>query len=58
MPEDKKIDFKFKKKGFTKLLLLDLDETLIHTKLGHDEVEEDMLIRYYGEDFLNVEPDD
>ena len=25
-----KIDFKFKKKGFKKLLLFDLDETLIH----------------------------
>jgi hypothetical protein len=30
IPEEVKIKFKFKKKGFTKLLLFDLDETLIH----------------------------
>ena len=30
LPPDKIIDFKFKKKGYKKLLLFDLDETLIH----------------------------
>jgi hypothetical protein len=30
IPEEKIIDFKFKKKGFKRLLLFDLDETLIH----------------------------
>ena len=29
-PDAQKIDFKFKKKGFKKLLLFDLDETLYH----------------------------
>lgn len=32
------VDFRFKKKGFTKLLLFDLDETLIHVK--RDETQE------------------
>lgn len=32
LPEDQKIKFKFKKKGFNKLLLFDLDETLIHVR--------------------------
>jgi TFIIF-interacting CTD phosphatase-like protein len=31
IPESKKIDFKFKKEGFNKLLIFDLDETLIHS---------------------------
>lgn len=31
---DQKINFKFKKEGFKKLLLFDLDETLIHVKLN------------------------
>lgn len=30
LPEDLMIDFKFKKKGFNKLIIFDLDETLIH----------------------------
>jgi len=30
--EDEKIQFKFKKPGYNKLLLFDLDETLIHVK--------------------------
>jgi len=29
--ESRKIDFEFKKPGFTKLIIFDLDETLIHT---------------------------
>lgn len=37
--EDKKVKFSFKKKGFKKLLIFDLDETLIHCK--RDEYEED-----------------
>lgn len=32
MPLVRKINFKFKKPGFKKLLLFDLDETLIHLK--------------------------
>ena len=32
MPQDKMIEFKFKKSGFKKLLIFDLDETLIHVK--------------------------
>ena len=35
-----KIDFKFKKKGFKKLLLFDLDETLIHI-WGRDPTQEE-----------------
>ena len=31
IPPEQQIDFKFKKKGFDKLLLFDLDETLIHS---------------------------
>jgi hypothetical protein len=30
LPEDSIIHFKFKKKGYKKLLIFDLDETLIH----------------------------
>lgn len=30
--DEEKIKLKFKKKGFKKLLLFDLDETLIHVK--------------------------
>jgi len=28
--ETKKVDFKFKKRGFNRLVIFDLDETLIH----------------------------
>ena len=57
--EHEKIDFKFKKKsGFNKLLILDLDETLIHTKYGDDELDFDRLVEWYGQDFMNVEPDE
>ena len=34
MRPDQKINFQFKKEGFKKLLLFDLDETLIHVKLN------------------------
>ena len=40
IPEEKKIDFKFKKKGFDKLLIFDLDETLIHTKVMDEDLQE------------------
>lgn len=30
LEEEQKIDFKFKKEGFKKLIIFDLDETLIH----------------------------
>jgi len=30
IPQEGKMNFKFKKSGFNKLLLFDLDETLIH----------------------------
>lgn len=33
IPEEKKINFKFVKKGYDKLLIFDLDETLIHTRV-------------------------
>lgn len=32
MKDEEKVKLKFKKKGFKKLLLFDLDETLIHVK--------------------------
>ena len=59
--EHQKIDFKFKKAGFTKLLLLDLDETLIHTQRDQDECDEEMLMRFYGPDYhdiMDMEPDE
>lgn len=37
LPEFKKFDFKFKKQGFKKLLIFDLDETLIHVKRSIDD---------------------
>ena len=42
--EDMKVDFKFKKKGFKKLLIFDLDETLIHCKCDEEDFsdEEDL----------------
>ena len=35
-PEEE-IEFKFKKPGFSKLLIVDLDETLIHSLRSEDE---------------------
>ena len=53
-----KEDFVFKKKGFKKLLIFDLDETLIHTKREEDDVaDKEYLVELYGEDFVNVIPD-
>ena len=37
LKDQQKIDFKFKKKGFKKLLIFDLDETLIHVKRDNEE---------------------
>ena len=39
--EEQKIEFKFKKEGFNKLIIFDLDETLIHCKRDeyYDEVD-------------------
>jgi TFIIF-interacting CTD phosphatase-like protein len=37
LPESKKFAFKFKKKEFSKLLIFDLDETLIHAKRDFEE---------------------
>jgi hypothetical protein len=48
IPDCKKINFKFKKPGFTKLLIFDLDETLIHTKRTSDDLDEDELQDFYG----------
>ena len=50
-PEEQ-IEFKFKKSGFNKLLIFDLDETLIHSKRDDNELEFDELEEHY-----NVEPD-
>lgn len=41
IPEDEKIKFKFKKKGQNKLLLFDLDETLIHKSRREDYDDEE-----------------
>ena len=48
-----KIQFNFKKKGFNKLLIFDLDETLIHSKRDEDDLEFDEEADQYGEN----EPD-
>lgn len=43
MPEltsDQVIEFKFKKPGFTKLLIFDLDQTLIHSPRDQNEGED------------------
>lgn len=37
LTEEQKIKFKFKKRGFNKLLLFDMDETLIHVKRRSEE---------------------
>ena len=49
--EEEKIDFKFKKSGFNRLVIFDLDETLIHTKREEDELTTEELKDLYGEDF-------
>ena len=46
-PEEK-IKFTFKKEGFNKLLIFDLDETLIHSK-DEDDDEYDFVADNYGE---------
>lgn len=43
IPEAKKLNFKFKKEGFKKLLIFDLDETLIHSLRDQDENEEEFI---------------
>ena len=48
IPEDKKIDFKFTKPGYDKLLIFDLDETLIHTIRSEEELEEGEYTDLYG----------
>ena len=52
-----KIDFQFKKKGFSKLLIFDLDETLIHSMRDEDELEFPKLNDVYEENepHLSVE---
>ena len=51
MPKEKEIDFKFTRKGMDKLLLFDLDETLIHVWRGlgpeRFEPEEQIMIKHY-----------
>lgn len=51
--EHKKVDFKFKKAGFNKLLIFDLDETLIHSKRDEDEME---FLDADGQ-YMDAEPD-
>jgi hypothetical protein len=45
IPLDSQIDFKFKKPGFKKLIIFDLDETLIHCQREEedygDEIDEE-----------------
>lgn len=54
IPEEKKIDFKFKKPGFDKLLIFDLDETLIHTKvMDEDQNDGDDVYAYQAD----IKPD-
>ena len=57
VPDLVKIDFEFKKKGVKKVLILDIDETLIHTKRDEDDVDEEMLIELYGEHHAKMKPD-
>ena len=45
------IEFKFKKPGFSRLLIFDLDETLIHTKRDQDEIQDAQLTFLYGNDY-------
>lgn len=52
IPEDEQIDFKFKKAGFKKLLIFDMDETLIHSKRDEEELEFDAMAESY-----DAEPD-
>lgn len=44
-----KVQFTFKKEGFNKLLIFDLDETLIHSKREEYEDEYDIVAEHYGE---------
>ena len=37
IPQSQKIDFKFKKSGYNKLVIFDVDETLIHCRRDKDE---------------------
>lgn len=37
IPEQSRIDFKFKKPGFDRLLIFDMDETLIHSLRTEEE---------------------
>ena len=56
VPDSKRIDFKFTKPGFTKLIVFDLDETLIHTKRNLDDLDLVELQHLYG-NRLESEPD-
>ena len=38
LAEEEKIPFSFKKPGFDKLVIFDLDETLIHVKRDKDDI--------------------
>ena len=58
MPEAYKIDFKFKKRGFKRLLIFDLDETLIHSKCDEEDYDDDELLAMYGDFVYNLEPDE
>lgn len=53
IPEEDKIEFKFTKPGFNKLVIFDLDETLIHTKRKGDDV---VAVAGSGGDDDNFEP--
>lgn len=57
IPEHKKINFQFKKARFNKLLIFDLDETLIHTVRDTEDMEEQQLMMLYN-DMYGVEPDE
>jgi hypothetical protein len=48
--DDKKINFKFKKPGFKKLVIFDLDETLIHCRRDKDEVDSEEEADYFDAD--------
>lgn len=47
------MDFQFKKEGYNKLLIFDLDETLIHSMRDPDETEDEYLSALYEQ----YEPD-
>ena len=54
--DSKKIDFKFKKPGYSRLIVFDLDETLIHTKRNLEDLDQEELHQLYG-NRLDAEPD-